>query len=309
MPAELAARGRVYAAEVDDDQNLRFCVKIDPSGPSRCLELDFASHHFESIGDMYPSLMFAQAPFPPDSSAGAMLAANRGTVRVCGDEKHCVTVRVHAPMRGARDEVYGALPAVAVPHSSRVLVARTKESFTKSRTRLALYVDAVDLKRRARVASAFVARGESAVAMYWLGAKALLEVCAQHEDEREDHACAALAVNPRTLATKKLAFKLPRDEDESARAHAFLQWTRAGRLVVVNRAGTTATWVGPDGRVTRKVQLAPDASASATPTRVGRRNQRELLVLRGAPAAGNVVLVNLENGNFTRFDAPACPRP
>ncbi len=306
LTRELRAEGRVYAAELQSDGALDFCVKKGflSDAPKACLRLHPAEKKFEATADLWPGFRFEDAGAEPDEPASAMDASSAGTRHVCADREHCTTLRWRAPARDAWDEVYGALPAVSVRGSSRVLLARLEETYPRPSgpAKLTVFVDAVDVKRGAKVASAVVAKNVSPIHLLWLGKKALLEAC-----DFEGGPCAGFVIDPVSLAAKKLPIELDRPEHLGA-GHLSALVLRAGpeSWILVDAQGRAALWVDQAGNVVRRLELDASTDPSQGTPRAGFGRGRALWVLQAGPSAGRVSLIDLEAGSAVHFDAPAC---
>lgn len=307
MPRALTEAGRLLAARIDPDQNLEFCVRvgIGSEAPTRCLGLSFEDGRFRGLASVWPSFSFATAPErSAPNTAHATLGSNGGTLDVCHAAQDCFVVRVAPPKPDAFDEVFASLPAIGVPGSSVVVVARAEERWTQQGVLHSnLLLESFDTKRRSKLRAASVAKDEWPTRMFWLGQKLLLVSCA-----REGVGCAARVVDPKNLAARRLPVTLESDSRQSGGDAGGLEFEDpSGRRVLVDRSGSHLIWVGRDGKLERRVELWPAGSQDSFTCRAGLRNDRELVVLRAGPHADSVALVGLDDAKVGRFEAPACP--
>lgn len=307
ISAEVRKEGRILAVELAAGGALHFCVRkgFYAEAPRSCLLLRPEEKRFEAAAELWPGFRFAELPPEPEDKTSALHASAAGTLRVCASSGQCATLRLRPPARDAWDEVFGLSPAVTVEGTSRVLVARLKETYL-SRERppkLEVFVDAIDVKRGAKVASARIARDQSPIDLRWLGKSALLQSC-----ELDGGPCHAFVIDPKSLASKKLPVELDAPSAlGTGRMSELVLRAATNEWLLVDAGGRKVISIDESGAVTRSVDLGATSDPEYGAPRAGFRSERELVVLQAGPSAGRVSLVDLQSGTATHFDAPSCP--
>jgi hypothetical protein len=299
-----------YAERVDGDR-LAFCVQkgFGEGAQARCFTLDPDT---SAITSRPSQAFFIQsvnlgAPELPNSHASATEAHAGGTMDVCGDKPPCITLRLRAPVKDAWDEVFGVLPAWAVPNTSRVIVAHTKEGpFPKDGPPpAALWLDVYDLKQQRKVSSAFVQRNVFALDFLPIGERALLVTCA-----RDEGACGMFVVDPKKLSAKALPLELhPGLPRNSAAATIDLLPVEGGGWAVLDVRGTALVVLSAAGEIARTIALPGESELSAGPARAGLFSRGRIVVIKSGPAAGTVHIVDPRDGSVKTHAPPNCPAP
>lgn len=298
MPPALRAEGHLVAAELSGDR-LSYCVRkgFGSDAPSVCLALALDSAKLEPEKDVWPGFRLGE-PETLDNPAGAVAATAAGTLGVCARPGTCMEIRVRAPARDAFDEVFGVLPAVALPDAHRVIVAQGDGHELKR-----LRLDAFDVIKKRKLASRQHAVHGYPAELWPLGESALVALC-----DTENQTCNAAVVN-KSLALTPLGVALDPKLTGGQGEPSQVLWKSGGEWALIEASGSQVLFLDPSGSVKRRVKLALSGDASLGVAHAGRRNAAELIVMPGAPSAGVVHLVDVATGGVKTLEPGACAAP
>jgi hypothetical protein len=299
LTTSLRQRGRVAYAGAEAGA-LVFCA-VEGHGAEevrRCLRFDLATRQW-GAGTVSFAREF-RAPGHEAATAEARTASAAGTLTVCASAGRCITVLERPRVRGARDEVFGEQPAMALG-GDRVLVANNGPPIVSAdqSLRFAPALEVWDLKLRRRVKRAPVPSQGAAAALLARGDRALLLLC---QEER----CEAAVVDPAALRTTPLPVRLDRGGPGERIDLDLVQPVPSGGWALFDASGALVLWVDGSGKVARQHKLEIGDAFEGRAPLIGRVDETTAAVLPPAPLAGTVHLVGLEDGSVTTVVAPMC---
>jgi hypothetical protein len=288
-----------------------FCVQkgFGLDAPARCFTLnpDTAALGTYASPGIFMQAATLDAPPLPRSKARAMVASAAGTMQVCGEAPPCFTLRLRPPVKDAFDEVYGMLPAWAVPGTSRVIVANVKQgAYPKvGPSPATLWLDVYDLIQKRKVSSARAPKDIYALRFIPIGERALLVTCS-----RDEQGCGMAVVDPTKLSVRPLPIELHPDLPRgSADTMIPLLPVEGGGWAVVDVRGTSVVVLSATGEIVRTIALPSASALSAGPARAGPWSGGRIVIFESGPSAGAVHVVDPRDGSIKTHVPPACADP
>lgn len=310
LPADLRARASVALADRAGDE-LAYCVQTgrNSDAEGRCFALNpdtsaLRSRPWQRTFVFAVNLGDSELP---SSTASATTASAAGTLSVCSGDRQCIRVRFRPPVKDPFDEVYGVIPAWAVPGTSRVIVADTKEGpWPKDGMPPGtLWLDVYDLKQGRKVAGSPIQKDFYGLRFYPIGERALLVACS-----RLDKTCGLFVVDPTRLSAKRLPIELhPALTTGAAAASLDILPVEGGGWAVLDARGQSLVVLSAAGDIARTIKLPNPSDIDVGTARAGTWSRGRIVVLESGPSAGTVHVIDPRDGSLKTHTPPACPAP
>jgi hypothetical protein len=201
-------------------------------------------------------------------------------------------------VRDAFDEVYGGVPAIALPDSRRVIVTQSSSAGHKR-----LQLDAYDVAKQRKLATRTYNLRGWPLQLWPLGESALLTLC-----DTDAQTCRA-AVLKKNLDVEDLHLSVDPKLMGGRGEPSEPLWRSGSEWALVDATGASVLFVDAKGRVLRRVELPLHGQSEQRAAHAGRRNATELIVLPEAPNAGVVNLVDVATGAVRSLEPNACEAP